>query len=357
MPDPMPTKPSQLEELKVTGNLMTLQPGLYCLVQHMGTVPPPQDGSGLPGIRVSVAPRGRAGGSGQVSIRGLHEDGWLGMRDGAVLVRVEGGAAEILVTVYQSQRHPADAAPRLQVVPITNKGPKAGAGTASAPQAASRAPAAPALAAPAPAPALRATAATATGELVAHIQRAGDVGVALGDWIGTRGSGQWIEGFSISPHANVTAGEIEYQAVLGRGWLSPWVSDGKFCGSRGMSLPLLGLNLRLRGDAAGRFACTYNATFVDGTRIGPVQAGQTCEAPSLAPLEAFQVILRPLGAAATTSPQRAARAPAASRAPARKAPVKKAGAKKAPAAKSPAKKTPAKKSSAKSPAPARKRGR
>jgi len=353
MSDPMPTKPTQLEELKVTGNLMTLQPGLYCLVQHMGTVPPPQDGSGLPGIRVSVAPRGRAGGIGQVSIRGLHEDGWLGTRDGAVLVRVEGGTAEILVTVYQSQRHPTDAAPRLQVVPITNTGPKAGTGAAPAPQPAAWSPAA-----PAPAPALRAATATATGELVAHIQRTGDVGVALGEWIGTRGSGKWIEGFGISPRTNVTADEIEYQAVLGRGWLSPWVSDGKFCGSRGMSLPLLGLNLRLRGGAAGRFACTYSATFVDGTHIGPIRAGQTCEAPSLAPLEAFQITLQPLDAtAATPGPQRDARAPAEPRAAARKTPAPKAAAKKVAATKSLPKKSAAKKSAAKSPAPARKRGR
>jgi hypothetical protein len=32
-------------------------------------------------------------------------------------------------------------------------------------------------------------------------------------------------------------GDIEYQAVLGRGWLSPWIEGGKFCGSRGMALP------------------------------------------------------------------------------------------------------------------------
>ena len=44
--------------------------------------------------------------------------------------------------------------------------------------------------------------------------------------------------------------DIEYQAVLGRNWLSPWVEGGKFCGSRGMALPLLGLKVRLKGAAA-----------------------------------------------------------------------------------------------------------
>ena len=86
--------------------------------------------------------------------------------------------------------------------------------------------------------------------------------------------------------------DIEYQAVLGRGWLSPWVEGGKFCGSRGMALPLLGMRIRLKGSAAASYDCSYAATFVDGTTIGPVAAGEACEAESLAGLEAFQVVLR-----------------------------------------------------------------
>ena len=80
--------------------------------------------------------------------------------------------------------------------------------------------------------------------------------------------------------------------MLGRGWLSPWVEGGKFCGSRGMALPLLGMRIRLKGLAAASYDCSYAATFVDGTTIGPVAAGEACEAESLAGLEAFQVVLR-----------------------------------------------------------------
>jgi hypothetical protein len=64
--------------------------------------------------------------------------------------------------------------------------------------------------------------------------------------------------------------------VLGRDWLSPWVEGGKFCGSRGMALPLLGLKLRLKGAAAEEYHCSYMASFVDGTRAGPVPAGEAC---------------------------------------------------------------------------------
>ena len=77
--------------------------------------------------------------------------------------------------------------------------------------------------------------------------------------------------------------------MLGRGWLSPWIEGGKFCGSRGMALPLLGLKVRLKGAAAKSHECSYSATFVDGSTVGPVPGGETCEAESLAAMEAFQV--------------------------------------------------------------------
>ena len=83
----------------------------------------------------------------------------------------------------------------------------------------------------------------------------------IGEWAGTRGSRQWIEGFSLTPRDGIKPPDLEYQAVLGRGWLSPWIEGGKFCGSRGMALPLLGLKVRLKGGAAKTHECSYSATF------------------------------------------------------------------------------------------------
>ena len=115
----------------------------------------------------------------------------------------------------------------------------------------------------------------------------------FGEWIGKRGSGAWIEGFGISDKGPITAGDMEYQGVLGRGWLSPWVENGKFCGSRGMALPLLGLRVRLKEPAATTHEVNVEASFVDGGTAGPVSAGEACETESLAALEAFQITLRP----------------------------------------------------------------
>ncbi len=144
-------------------------------------------------------------------------------------------------------------------------------------------------------------------EMVAHIQERGDVGAMLGEWLGERGSKRWIEGFGVSPTQAITPKDIEYQGVLGQGWLSPWVEGGQFCGSRAMALPLLGLRVRLRPEAAEEYDVVYSATFIDGSEIGPVMNGEACEADSLAAMEAFQIVIRPRGRPARKEPAPAAR--------------------------------------------------
>ncbi|MBV8615488.1 MAG: hypothetical protein JOY66_17215 [Acetobacteraceae bacterium] len=262
-----------MTELKVSGHLMTLDPGLFCVVQ---TANAPGSASGLPGVRLSLPP-GAAGRGEGVRISTFREDGWLGERDGAALVRVVDGPAQVLVTIYQAPDATPEQAPRLQVLRLSGEAPASGT---AAQGAGSR-----------PTP--------ANADVVAHVQRMGDLGAAFGEWMGTRGSRLWIEGFGIAPREGVAPSDIEYQAVLGRDWLSPWVEGGKFCGSRGMALPLLGLTVRLKGQAAGTHELSYEATFVDGSASGPVQAGEPCQAESLAALEAFRIDLRPKGAVTT----------------------------------------------------------
>ncbi|MBC7799953.1 MAG: hypothetical protein H7Z10_04965 [Gemmatimonadaceae bacterium] len=306
------TTSKTITELKVSAHLMMLDAGLFCVFNSPGA-PPSDPVTGLPGVRLSAAPA--AGGhDGAVSITGFNADGWLGGADGAALVRVSGGAAQVLVTVYQDPETQQDA-PKLQVIRLTEEV------AADEPMAEE----------PAEAAEARAI------EVAAHIYGRGDVAGVLGEWMGDRGSKRWIEGFGLMPSDQIAPSDIEYQAVLGRGWLSPWSEGGQFCGSRGMSLPILGLRVRLRGAAAETHGLSVSASFVDGTEIGPVVAGETCEAPSLSPLEAFQVTLEPI--AARRAPSRATAKTAAPK------PVAAKPAKKAPAAPAtppvPAKRTPA----------------
>ncbi len=267
-----------MTELRVSGHLMTLDPGLFCVVQ---TAQAALGHSGLPGVRLSRPP-GALGRPESVSISTFRDDGWLGSGEGAALIRIADGPAQVLVTIYQAPEATPDQAPRLQVLRLT--GDMAQLGGA--------------------APGREKPAAPTDAEVVAHVQRMGDVGVRIGEWLGTRGSRLWIEGFGIAPREGVSAADIEYQAVLGRDWLSPWVEGGKFCGSRGMALPVLGLTVRLKGAAAAAHDLSYAATFVDGSTIGPVSAGEPCQAESLAALEAFQIELRPKGATGSGSEPR-----------------------------------------------------
>jgi hypothetical protein len=273
-PPAAPSEPTnRVAELQVSAHLMTLESGLFCVFQTPGSAPP-DPATGLPGVRNTPAP-GIAGRPEAVSVSTFREDGWL--NGTAALVRVTDGSAQILVTIYQHKG--LDSAPRLQVLRLSGDPatPDVPVAPAIAPGVAAAEPAEP----------------VANPEVMAHVQRMGDVGCKIGEWLGTKGSRQWIEGFGMAPANGITSEDVEYQAVLGRNWLSPWVEGGKFCGSRGMALPLLGLKVRLKGAAAKTFECSYSATFVDGTAVGPVSAGETCEAESLAALEAFQIVIHP----------------------------------------------------------------
>jgi len=321
---PLPLHPAQanapgagsqkmVTELKVSGNLMTLESGLFCIFNAPGSALP-DVGTGLPGVRVSLPP-GPVFRPDAVTITSFRDDGWLGGWNGAALVRVTRGPAQILVTIYQAPNSQSEA-PRLQILrlaesaalpPLTVSVP-APAGRPGPPPAAANQPvAAPPtfVAGPAVLPQNTPAAASAGGdrraagqaEIVAHVQVAGDLLAKLGEWMGEPDSKRWIEGFAVSPKGDVGPGDVEYQAVLGRGWLSPWAEGGQYCGSRGMSLPILGLRMRMRGEAAERFDCVVEASFVDGTKIGPLDNGEPCQAESMAPLEAFRIKVVPRGAA------------------------------------------------------------
>lgn len=258
--------------MRVSANLMLLEAGIYCVFGAPDAAGPDAE-TGFPAVRLSAAPGVAAG---RVDIVGFGQEGWLG--NDAALLRVSGGAAPVMVTVYQ-EAGSGQEAPKLQVLRLSD------AGAAPAPQVA-----------PTPTPALPI-------EAMAHVYGRGDVGGRFGEWIGERGGRRWIEGFALQSLRLTVPGELEYQAVLGRGWLSPWAEAGQFCGSRGMSLPVLGLNVRLRGAAADAFDSEVSATFVDGFAVGPVRDGP-CEAPSLAALEAFQVMLLPKEPAPTAKRRR-----------------------------------------------------
>jgi hypothetical protein len=303
----------QITELRVSGHLMTLDTGTFCVFHAPGSATGGDNALGLPGVRISLPP-GPAHHPDQVSISTFRPDGWLGGSDAAALIRVASGPAQVLVTIYQAPDQGAQTAPRLQVLRLSPE------------------PSASALPAAIAAHSGNGAAPKSKPEVLVHVQATGDVAGRIGEWAGIRASRSWIEGFSILPPAPLKPEDIEYQAVLGRNWLSPWVNGGQFCGSRGMALPLLGLRVRLKGDAAKQYDCVCQASFVDGTEIGPLPAGAACEAESLAPLEAFQITLAPNAPANDAQPAKnpAQKGPPAKSTPLKSAPLKPAPVKAAP---------------------------
>ena len=277
-----PASGNVMTELKVSGHLMMLDTGLFCVVQTPARAA--NASTGLPGVRLSLPP-GPAGRPEAISIATFRDDGWLGCMGDAALVRVTNGPAHLLVTIYQAP-NAEGGAPNIQVMRLLDNAVAASTPPLAGPrqQAAS----------PGRAP--------VSMEMVAHIQGRGDVGALFGERLGEAGSGCWIEGFGLAPLHDVAANEIEYQAVLGRGWLSPWVEGGQFCGSRAMALPILGLRVRLRGAAAAAFTVTYEASFVDGTSTGPVADGAPCDSEAMVAVDSFVVSVLPRRAATSSAP-------------------------------------------------------
>ena len=116
-------------------------------------------------------------------------------------MRVPKGPAQVLVTIYQLPNMP-ESAPKLQVRQLLGAAemPPGGAVASDPP---------------------------ASSDIVAHIQSRGDVGAGFGAWLGERGSHLWIEGFALDAPEGIDPRDLSYQALLGRGWFSPWAEAGE----------------------------------------------------------------------------------------------------------------------------------
>ncbi len=139
-------------------------------------------------------------------------------------------------------------------------------------------------------------------EMLAHVADRGDVRVPNSTWAGWPGSGLHVEGFALFPGGNFDPNELAYRAILRNGSVSPWVTAGEYCGTRGQCLPILGFSVRLRGALAERFDCASSGTFLDGTALDPSPDPAYCIAASFAPLEAMRIVLRPKPPAALLAP-------------------------------------------------------
>jgi GT2 family glycosyltransferase/glycosyltransferase involved in cell wall biosynthesis len=125
----------------------------------------------------------------------------------------------------------------------------------------------------------------------AHIRARGDMNFSSVPWAGRIAPGLWIESFSIKPLETLESQDVEYKGLTGSGFETPWLSDGKMCGTKGMAVPLVGFAVRLKSSPkAASHNCEYSGYFKSGLTVGPLKNGAPCRSTvANDPLEGIQV--------------------------------------------------------------------
>jgi GT2 family glycosyltransferase len=127
----------------------------------------------------------------------------------------------------------------------------------------------------------------------AHVRTRGDMLFRDVPWAGRVGPGLWIESFSVQPAEPFGSNDIEYKALTASGFETPWLSENKMCGTKGMAVPLVGFAMRLKASHATiGYDCEYSGYFQSGVTVGPMRNGAPCRSTvANDPLEGIQIRL------------------------------------------------------------------
>jgi hypothetical protein len=128
-------------------------------------------------------------------------------------------------------------------------------------------------------------------QIKTHIRARGDMNFTGAPWAGRVAPGLWVESFSIQPLQHLSAQDVEYKGLTGTGFETPWLSDDQNCGTKGMSVPLVGFAVRLRPSTeTALYDCEYSGYFQSGTIVGPLRNGAPCRSTvANDPLEGIQI--------------------------------------------------------------------
>jgi hypothetical protein len=128
-------------------------------------------------------------------------------------------------------------------------------------------------------------------QVAAHVRARGDMNFTNVAWAGRVGPGLWIESFSVRPLERFAAQDIEYKGLTASGFETPWISDDRMCGTKGMSVPLVGFAVRLKPSTEAAFYdCEYSGYFQSGVTVGPLRNGVPCRSTvANDPLEGVQI--------------------------------------------------------------------
>lgn len=263
--------PQPKTSLNPTAQAVTFFPGLYMFTVRAASPRPVSDAGDLlmPALLVAAGP-GTPPGSVEFVGNPAASSVWLCQVGDSTVVKIGAGSATLLLN---SIRVAGDT--QAFDVHVDRLDAQQVAGSS-------------AMAAPAAVPARR----SLKLRIGLHLLRHGDVEFVDAEWAGRSGSGIWIEAFSIVPLEVLESADIEYKGLAANGFETPWLSEGGVCGTRGVTIPLIGFAIRLKPTAALDYDCEYSAAFRSGVVVGPLRNGVPCRS-KLAndPLDAMQVRL------------------------------------------------------------------
>jgi len=254
-----------VSNLSASVKVLELGAGLYLLgLGECGGSVTKGPGVLLPATYVAGAP------AGQIEVFGgaTGPGDWLGPEGGSIVVRIPAGGGHIWITTYRRSDH--DAVPiEIQVTRLNQSAPKASRTATSAAAAAG-------VGQSEQNGVSKAGAHEIKTEVLVHVERLGDRLFPGGGWIGNRGQRRRIEAFGIRPLEFLSPQEIEYKAFGPQGRETPWVTDGKLCGTRGQGMPLTGFAIRLAPHARENYDVYYEGAFFEGGASPPAANGDRC---------------------------------------------------------------------------------
>jgi GT2 family glycosyltransferase len=299
--------------LSASLQVLPLMAGLY-LFSVKSAMPAADQGTGalrLPAMHVGLGPGVHA--EHVEFVAGPNTEGaWLFARGDVLVVKVNGTGATLILT---SVRDATGNSLSIEVERLESRGdapeaalpaadiPGAGLPRAAVPER-DRVPAAIA----ARLAANGADEGTVPLQIKTHIRSRGDMHFNDAPWAGRVAPGLWLESFSIQPLRSLGAQQIEYKGLTGTGFETPWLSDDQNCGTKGMSVPLVGFAVRLKpGPETAAYDCEYSGYYQSGSIVGPLRNGAPCRSTvANDPLEGIQIRFvrrgKPAAAAAKSVP-------------------------------------------------------
>ncbi|HEY1725447.1 MAG TPA: glycosyltransferase [Steroidobacteraceae bacterium] len=307
--DAKPAQDAQDEALSASVQVLPLPAGLYLfsVTAASPTIAKATGPLSLPAVHVGLGPGVRTEQVEFVAGPSTH-GAWLFAQGDLLVTKINGAGATLIMT---SMRAPGGEVLSIKVERLEARAAEgetsrpAAPASGPAPAAARSMPKGPDKLLPneksRPASAAVATDQPLPVQIGAHIRTRGDMNFADLPWAGRVAPGLWIESFSVRPLKGLAAQDIEYKGLTGSGFETPWLSDDRMCGTKGMAVPLVGFAVRFKpSPASAGYDCEYSGYFQSGVTVGPLRNGAPCRSTvANDPLEGIQVrLVRRLIAAA-----------------------------------------------------------